>query len=169
MAIWFQVSGFRCQEGSSTEGTIHHLRHTLLFPQLTCSGVLTLGLSSPMFSPIHSTYECILWTDPEFLNTPFYKSQDLSRPYNCYGSPRFPFNPEPWHLTSKNASESRFVHRQGWAFTNGLVLYPRLMEYQATKILTCFYFKRICYQKFKNHCIYELIDYKIFLKIFIRG
>jgi hypothetical protein len=67
MAIWFQVSGFRCQEACSPEGTIHHLRHTLPFPQLTARGVLALGLSAPMFSPIHSTYECILYNDPEFL------------------------------------------------------------------------------------------------------
>ncbi|MBW2641416.1 MAG: hypothetical protein JRE10_14990 [Deltaproteobacteria bacterium] len=55
MAIWFQVSGFRCQEANSAEGKIHHLRHTLPLPQLTASGVLALGLSASMFSPIHST------------------------------------------------------------------------------------------------------------------
>ena len=67
MAIWFQVSGFRCQEACSPEGTIHYLRHTLPFPQLTAGGVLALGLSAPMFSPIHSAYECILCSDPEIL------------------------------------------------------------------------------------------------------
>ena len=49
----YLVSGVRCQETCSPEGTIHHLRHTLLFPQLTASGVLVLELSAPMFSPIH--------------------------------------------------------------------------------------------------------------------
>jgi hypothetical protein len=55
IAIWFQVSGFRFQEASSPEGTIHHLRHTLQLPQLTASGVLALELFASMFSPIHST------------------------------------------------------------------------------------------------------------------
>jgi len=55
MAIWFQVSGFRCQEASSPEETIHHLRHTLPISQLTASGVLALGLFASMFSPTHST------------------------------------------------------------------------------------------------------------------
>jgi len=32
MFFWCQVSGFRCQEACSPEGTIHHLRHTLRFP-----------------------------------------------------------------------------------------------------------------------------------------
>jgi len=49
--VRFQVSGFRCQETCSTEGTIHHLRHTLPFPQLTARGVLALGLPATMFSP----------------------------------------------------------------------------------------------------------------------
>ena len=35
--------------------------------KVTASDALTLGLSAPMFSPIHSTYECILCNDPEFL------------------------------------------------------------------------------------------------------
>jgi hypothetical protein len=48
-----------------------YLRHTLPFPQLTASAVLALGLSVPMFSLIHSTYQCIFCNDPEFLNTPF--------------------------------------------------------------------------------------------------
>jgi hypothetical protein len=71
MAIWFQVSGVRCQhKGVSIkvsgvrfqvsgeihhEGTIHQLRHTLPFPQLTSSGVLVLVFSAPMFFLIHST------------------------------------------------------------------------------------------------------------------
>jgi len=40
--------------GACPEGTIHFLRHTLPFPQLTASGVLAIGLSVPMFSLIHS-------------------------------------------------------------------------------------------------------------------
>ncbi|RLB77190.1 MAG: hypothetical protein DRH24_16675 [Deltaproteobacteria bacterium] len=69
MAIWFQVSGFRFQVSGKIqpEGTIHQLGHTLPFPQLIASGVLALGLSAPMFSLIHSTYECILCNDPKFL------------------------------------------------------------------------------------------------------
>ena len=63
----FQVSGVRFPEACSPEGTIDHLRHTLPFPKLTASGVLVLGLSVAMFSPGHSTYECILCNDPEFL------------------------------------------------------------------------------------------------------
>jgi hypothetical protein len=82
MAIWFQVSGVRFQvsgvrrhvqqQWASPEGTIHHLRHTLPFPQLTASGVLALGLYALMFSPIHSTYECIQCVT----DTTFYRTQD---------------------------------------------------------------------------------------------
>jgi len=80
MAIWFQLSGvskkvsgvrFQVSGEIQPEGTIHFLRNTLPFLQLTASGVLALGLSVPMFSIIHSTYESILCNDPEFLNTPF--------------------------------------------------------------------------------------------------
>jgi hypothetical protein len=87
MAIWFQVSGVRCQEtcsvvmglprlpsetsiffcftgvasengtGARPDETIHHLRHTLPFPRLIFSSVIALGLSAPMFSTNHSTFE----------------------------------------------------------------------------------------------------------------
>ena len=68
-AYRFQGSGFRCRQTYCPEGTIQYLRHTLPFPQRTASGVLDPGLSAPMFFPIHSTYERILFNDPKFLNS----------------------------------------------------------------------------------------------------
>ena len=52
-----QHKGFRFQVSGEIQpaGTIHFLRHTLPFSQLTASGVLAPGLSVPMFSLIHST------------------------------------------------------------------------------------------------------------------
>jgi hypothetical protein len=52
-----KVSGVRFQVSGENQlkETIHQLGHTLLFPQLTASGVLVLVFFAPMFSLIHST------------------------------------------------------------------------------------------------------------------